>query len=204
MKEDKKEAIIETAERLFSELGYNGTSTRAIATEAGVNMAMLNYYFGSKEGLYKEIFERRFKGFHLLLNSIVGENSSSREKLKKYIDVYVDRTSKQSCFQRLIQYELSLQSRSATTDFIIEGILRNNLELKKIIDEGIANGSFKPVDAELLIATLFGTKYYLTNLHTLASRLFGMDLSDQDTLDKYIKPRLKEHFLRLLESYLLH
>jgi AcrR family transcriptional regulator len=46
---DKKDHILDVAERVFSELGFDGASTRTISGEAGVNMAMLNYYFGSKE-----------------------------------------------------------------------------------------------------------------------------------------------------------
>lgn len=42
-KEDKKEHILNTAERVFAEYGYEGASTRLLAGEAGVNMAMLNY-----------------------------------------------------------------------------------------------------------------------------------------------------------------
>ncbi len=203
MKEDKKELILETAERLFSELGYNGTSTRAIASEAGVNMAMLNYYFGSKEGLYKAIFERKFKGFHQVLVDINEEDISSWDKVKKYVTVYVDRLSTQTCFQKLIQYELSLLSRSVTSDYIIDAMVLNTMELKKIINDGIARKEFRKIDTELLLATLFGTKYYLINFSPIASRVFGQDLSLQSNLDNDIKPRMKAHFISLLEAYLL-
>ncbi|RZL05297.1 MAG: TetR/AcrR family transcriptional regulator, partial [Pedobacter sp.] len=47
-KADKRVNILEAAEKLFSELGYEGASTRQIAKEAGANMSMINYYFGSK------------------------------------------------------------------------------------------------------------------------------------------------------------
>ncbi|HNO01068.1 MAG TPA: TetR family transcriptional regulator, partial [Chitinophagaceae bacterium] len=39
------------AEKLFAEKGYNGTSVRDIAEKAGINLAMVSYYFGSKEKL---------------------------------------------------------------------------------------------------------------------------------------------------------
>jgi AcrR family transcriptional regulator len=58
-KTDKKDHILDVAERVFAELGYDGASTRLISGEARVNMAMLNYYFGSKEGVFLAIFERR-------------------------------------------------------------------------------------------------------------------------------------------------
>lgn len=202
MKEDKKETILDTAERLFSEHGYDGTSTRAIAHEAGVNMAMLNYYFGSKEGLYKAIFERRFKGFHQTLIDLNEENISSWEKLHRYIGLYVDRITRQNCFQRLMQHEIALQQRSGTGEFIRNNLMKNVNELRKIISDGIKNGSFREIDINLTVSTIFGTKYYLSHLSSMASSLMDMDLDDPTVLEEEIKPRLKKHLTCLLDAHL--
>ncbi len=53
--------IIEAANKLFSQRGYAATKTRDIAEEAGVNLALLNYYFGSKENLYKMVVQEKLK-----------------------------------------------------------------------------------------------------------------------------------------------
>lgn len=55
-----RKAIMDAAEDLFSERGFFGTSVRAITTKAGVNLAGVNYHFGSKEALIEEVFRRRF------------------------------------------------------------------------------------------------------------------------------------------------
>ncbi len=54
-----REKILETAERLFAERGFEATSLRHITTEAGVNLAAVNYHFGSKEGLLREVLKNR-------------------------------------------------------------------------------------------------------------------------------------------------
>ena len=51
--------ILDAAERLFADHGYDGVSLRQITTEAGVQLAMVNYHFGSKTGLWERVFERR-------------------------------------------------------------------------------------------------------------------------------------------------
>ncbi len=51
--------ILDAAETLFSEHGLDGVSMRAIAASAGVTLALVNYHFGSKDGLYRAAFERR-------------------------------------------------------------------------------------------------------------------------------------------------
>lgn len=54
-----KELILDAAERLFADEGVEGTSLRQITREAGVNLASVNYHFGSKEGLVEAVFARR-------------------------------------------------------------------------------------------------------------------------------------------------
>jgi AcrR family transcriptional regulator len=56
---DTRERLLDSAERLFAEHGFDATSTRAIIEDAGgANSAAINYYFGSKEGLLREVLDR--------------------------------------------------------------------------------------------------------------------------------------------------
>jgi AcrR family transcriptional regulator len=55
------ERIIDSAERLFSKHGFSDASLRQITEDAGVNLAAVNYHFGSKEDLYKEVLLRRIR-----------------------------------------------------------------------------------------------------------------------------------------------
>ncbi len=54
-----KDELLDSAEKLFAQEGYHGTSVRAITKEAGAHLASINYHFGSKEKLLKEVLERR-------------------------------------------------------------------------------------------------------------------------------------------------
>ncbi len=201
-KMDKKDLILTTAENLFSLHGYDGTSTRSIAMEAGVNLAMLNYYFGSKEGLYKAVLEKRLSGFHQLLASINEEDISSWHKLGKCVDLYVNRIMSQNSFHRLVHREVSLEQRSESGDFICQNMLRNFNEVRKILVEGIENGSFREVDVEFTVASLFGTKYFIVNLVNLTSQMLGMDLRNPQVMENEVKPRVKQHLMDLLNAHL--
>ena len=57
---ETKERILDAAEKLFGNSGFSATSLRDITAEAGVNLASVNYHFGSKEALLGKVFERRF------------------------------------------------------------------------------------------------------------------------------------------------
>jgi AcrR family transcriptional regulator len=56
---ETQDRILDTAERLFAERGIDGVSVRAILAEAGVNAALANYHFGSREGLIDALLRRR-------------------------------------------------------------------------------------------------------------------------------------------------
>ena len=202
---DKKDHILDVAERVFSDLGFDGASTRMISGEAGVNMAMLNYYFGSKEGLFLAIFERKISSFQTLLQNIGNDESiTSWDKLAKCIDNYVDRIIVNNCFQKLINRELSMNKRWELSDKITEILMVNVIELKKILDEGIKNGSFfKDIDTQLVIASIFGTKNYIINTPHISSLLLGHDIRDEKFLEEKLKPRIKIYMKRLLKAYLM-
>ncbi|EHQ27571.1 TetR/AcrR family transcriptional regulator [Mucilaginibacter paludis] len=202
---DKKDHIIDVAEKVFSELGYDGASTRMISGEAGVNMAMLNYYFGSKEGLYLAVFERKISAFRTLLQNIGNDDSiTAWDKMERCIDNYVDRIITNSCFQKLINRELSLNKRTDLTDKMTSILMTNILEFKKIIQEGVDNGLFDAdTDQEFTIMTIFGTKNYIINWPHIASLMIGHDISDEAFLEGNIKPRMKVYMKKLIKSYLV-
>ena len=54
-----KEKLLDAAEKLFARKGYHGTSLRTITREAGVDLALVNYHFGGKQGLFESVIERR-------------------------------------------------------------------------------------------------------------------------------------------------
>ena len=56
---DKREHILIVAEKLFGDHGFDGTSVRDIAQHANVNLAMISYYFGSKEKMLEALLELR-------------------------------------------------------------------------------------------------------------------------------------------------
>ncbi|HOU68526.1 MAG TPA: TetR family transcriptional regulator [Paludibacteraceae bacterium] len=82
MSVDTENKIKEAARKLFREKGYAATRTRNIAEDAGINLALLNYYFKSKEQLFKIIMMEEFeKFFNALFVNINNKEMPLREKL---------------------------------------------------------------------------------------------------------------------------
>ena len=202
---DKKEHILDVAEKVFSELGFDGASTRTISGEAGVNMAMLNYYFGSKEGLFLAVFNRKISSFKNLLQNIGSDDTiSAWDKMEKYIDLYVQRVFNNNCFQKMLYQELAMQRRGDLADQISSILMTNVLELKKIIHDGMDKGEFnKDVDTELVIATIYGTKNFIINAPQLTTAMLGYDIQDDKALEEKLKPRIEAYMKKLLKAYLV-
>ena len=204
---DKRDYILDVAERVFSEKGFDGASTRLISGEAGVNMAMLNYYFGSKEGLFLEIFERKISSFQNIIQNLGNDESMTAwEKTEQYIEMYGEKIVTNNCFQKLLYQEMGMNRRTELADNIRNILMKNVTEVDKILKEGIAKGEFKKdIDIPMVIATLYGTKNYILNTPIdVIALLLGYDIQDDKILEEKFKPRMKAYMKNLLKSYLLN
>jgi len=82
---DGRTQILYEAEQLFAEFGYELTSTRLIAARSGLNMSLINYYFGSKMGMYEEIFKSRLREINSTLQAILACSAPPSEKLNTFL-----------------------------------------------------------------------------------------------------------------------
>ncbi len=91
-----EEKIKAAARKVFHQKGYAATRTRDIAEESGINLALISYYFKSKENLYEIItLETVFKFMHNLAVVFHDESSSFDEKIEQLADRYIDFISKE-------------------------------------------------------------------------------------------------------------
>ncbi|MES2808340.1 MAG: TetR/AcrR family transcriptional regulator [Bacteroidota bacterium] len=202
---DKKDHILDVAERVFSDKGFDGASTRLISGEAGVNMAMLNYYFGSKEGLFLAVFQRKIASFQNILHNLGNDGSMSAwTKMEKYIEMYGDKVVNNNCFQKLLYQEMGMNRGNDLSNNLRDMLLKNVAELEKILKDGITAGEFKEdIDIPMVIATLYGTKNYIINTPMMSSALLGFDINDEESIETKLKPQIKSYMKNLLKAYLL-
>lgn len=90
--EQTRQRILEAAEKLFSVDGYSGVSLRQITGEAGVDLALIKYYFGSKEGLFDAVLASRVdKMSELRLRGLaeIEIKPGSRETVERLLEVFL-------------------------------------------------------------------------------------------------------------------
>lgn len=200
-KPDKRQALMDTAERLFAERGFEAVSVRELAAEAGVNLAMVSYYFGSKEGLFEAIIEHKIPRTRQSLEHLLHSQLSPWEKLSQTIDIYVDRMLSTPTFSRVIMREMSLQQRPEFVRRITEQIGLNMDIIRSFIREGTEKGDFRYVDEELTLATIFGT--ISTMVHSTPLVCAMIKGSDEAYIfSETHRNRLKTHLKAVLQAHL--
>ncbi len=200
----KKETIIESALQLFSTKGFEGTSVREIAADAGVNVAMINYYFGSKEKLFESVVEYRASFLKGFFTDLVNNNSlSAIEKIDIIIDHTIERKLSNAQFHHILHRELSLEHRPQLRDAISDILLKNMDPVKIIIKNGIKDGEFNDVDIELTLTTMLGTVHYLLTSDIMCRKILGKKEGFSPFRDKKLKKRLSDHTKQLMRSHLL-
>src|SRR6266436_627710 len=85
-----RERLLEAAQALFSDQGYAATGTRAIAARAACNVALISHYFGSKEGLLREVIVRGISTAGDELRSLLAARLPAEERLDRLIDYMID------------------------------------------------------------------------------------------------------------------
>jgi len=202
---EKQIQIIEAAEKLFSENGFDGTSVRDIAEEAGVNLAMISYYFGSKEKLMESIFKHRGEHMKLQLESMIrNKELSSLEKLNALIDGFIDKAMKQQSFHKIMTREQMLNT-SGPTSKLIHQLKKTNQELiQQLIKEGQKRGEFKKnIDIPLMMVTMVGTVNQLLTTKHYYREINNLQLSDED-FEKHLRKKLSSHLKFVFKALLTY
>lgn len=146
-----EEKIKQSAEKVFMEKGFFGARTRDIAVEAGINLALLNYYFRSKENLFKIIMEEKLKQFFgFVIDVLRDPNIPLQNKVKVLVNKYTDMLIKLPELPIFVLGELK-----RNPNFFVE-----NLKVKERFQEGVAdflktyNVSSKEELAQIMLSLL--------------------------------------------------
>lgn len=204
MHQDKKDHIITKAIELFAEKGFEGSSIRDLAAKADVNIAMINYYFGTKEKLYEALIEKRVLFMREFIDKVISNSSLSLiEQLNLIIDGFVIRFLSDPLYHRVLQQELLVSKRAHMHQRIIELIIKNAKDVINIIDKGIRNKTFKKADPELIFASILGTISQVMLSKTLCNLLMDKPIAFDPYSDKKIQERLSSHIKQFVHALLI-
>jgi TetR/AcrR family transcriptional regulator len=178
--------ILEAAIRQFSESGLAGARTEQIAEEAGVNKALLYYYFTSKEALYAAAIEAVIEGIRVDSVSVLEAEISAGERIVQVVLRNFDRSYSHPALRSLIQQEMVRLHRGEENRLapMVEKFFRPLwLMMDRVIEDGIASGELVPVDPMQMRSAVLGANlnYFLSA--PLSQLVYGKDPMERGALE---------------------
>ena len=155
-----EEKIKEAARIVFHAKGFSATRTRDIADEAGINLALLNYYFRSKEKLFDIIMQESIFDFMKSLASVINNaDSNLEEKITSIIERYIEQLSRNPEMPLFIMSELKRNPENFMSKHNPKSLLLDSVfskQYQEAVQEGrIANIPFLHFLMNIMGLTIF-------------------------------------------------
>jgi Transcriptional regulator len=187
-----QDKIIDTAVPLFAMKGYAGVSVRELAKAAGVNVALISYYFGGKEKLYSYILSTQFEIVESTVDSIQKKDLAPKDKIHYLLKNLIMLHNKYPYLIRLAIGEI-VNPSAYYDDIIKNGVTKLNHFLRNCIIEGIDSGDFRSDIDPKVVAISFIS---MINFFFLARPLSEDLLPDRDSKMEYYIDHAFENHLR--------
>ncbi|MFT8870792.1 MAG: forespore capture DNA-binding protein RefZ [Sporolactobacillus sp.] len=144
-----KQTIIDAALRLFDMRGFDGTPVRAIAEQAGVNVALVSYYFGGKNGLREWLMTSFFESYLQTLEAAVNAGgSSSAVRLNGVAAALVDYHQAHFALARFVHREMTIDNQ-LVRELMSSYLMKEKFLLLRLMYTTLPEGSTDPIYAEL-------------------------------------------------------
>jgi TetR/AcrR family transcriptional regulator len=188
-----QEALLEAARLLMAEKGLPRVTLREVAERAGVKPALVNYYFGGKQGLLRAVVTEVSQRMLATIREAASVEGSVEERFRALIGAVVGFFAEEPYAPRLIMEQV-LFGEEQMIDAFVEGYARPNLEtMRSLLADGAARGEIREVDPLLLVPTLFGGCVFFFLASPVIQRLFGLD-----SITPELSQRLADHTVEVL------
>ena len=132
-----EQKIKEAARKVFVKKGYDAARTRDIAEEAGVNLALINYYYRSKEFLFDKIILESIDAFRNSLYAMMNDPATSiYEKIRLVVENYYSMFEQNPELPMFIFHELENKNEKIINEINPRGIIHDSVFEKQLIEHG--------------------------------------------------------------------
>ena len=182
--------IKEAAKIVFTRKGMAGARMQEIADEAGINKAMLHYYYRSKEKLFQTIFKEILDGFFPNILEILGSDLTLSEKVKQFVNHYIDAIVTNPSLPLFIFNEMRNHPQQLVLVDDSGALKKLDYQLKKEANQG----NILLISAPQFMANLISMTLFPFLAQPMIMGIFGMD---QESFNKFVilRKTLIPHFI---------
>lgn len=181
-----RSAILRTALEEFAAEGFAGARTEAIAKAAGVNIALLFYYFKNKEQLYGAVLESIFSAWSGKVSPALQGREDPKKKILAYVTAHFGFIAQSPSRQRAVQQEMMRHGRARSPHLrkVVCHYLRPvQRKLAQVVEQGIAAGAFNPMDSEHVFYSIHGLINFYFGISPVVQILTGRNPHSSDCIE---------------------
>ncbi len=189
--------IKEAAKKVFLEKGYEGTTTRDIAREADLNMALLNYYFRSKEKLFTQVYEELAGMYFKELLELMNSPMTLKEKIVAIIENHFEMLVRNMQLGAFLATEFKREPERLCKVLNIEKAFKDNL-LEQQLKEAIGRGEARSIDLKHLLAFIIANVQHPFDTQQLNMQVWNMTQPEYLAFAQRHKELTKEMIINFL------
>jgi AcrR family transcriptional regulator len=194
-----EEKILATAGREFAQFGLAGARVDRIASKAGINKAMIYYYFRSKENLYQTVINRQLSRMRTLAEEIITSETNPEALLLKLAELYQSMFENRENMVPLILREIASGGDRIKKDLKrIMTTQRLGKKVKEIIERGKREGMFRDVDPRQAIISFIGMNLFYLIMEPIVNSVW--DIKDRRKFRKERPREIVDLFLHGIET----
>jgi TetR/AcrR family transcriptional regulator len=182
-----RRAILAAAAAEFANKGLAGARIDAIAASAGVNKALLYYYFQDKESLYGAALEHTFRGLLEELVRILDTDRPVGYKILAYALTHFNYVAAHPHYRRLVQHEMMRAGAGQTHHFekLVQTFFRPLLRrVTEVLEAGVAKGEFRPVEPLQFVHSMIAVVVFYFTAVPVMRAIGGFDPLSPAALDR--------------------
>lgn len=193
--EATKDALIEAAEAIFMEKGFGNTSLSEIAKRAGITKSLIHHYFGSKQGLLREVKTRRFMHYASQQSEMLKNTKPSAELLRASVAFYFDFLRRNPQIVRILAWMFLEQDQDDCFEMDRE-LVRQGVE--KVHDAQAAGQLRSDIDPRFIVFIFLGLCQHWFQDKDHFREKFGTEGLSDDLDEAYLSAMIKIFFEGIL------
>lgn len=173
----QEQVILRAASKIFMSKGYDGARMQEIADEAGINKALLHYYFRSKEQLFQNILRQAFRNFWPTIEPVIASDKSDIHKvIKAIVEGYINMVEKMPYLPNFIIGEIN-RDPGKVAELIRESGVKPQMVIL-FFKNAMAKGEIVTMDPRELIIYIIGLCVFPVVSRPLTGQLLYDNVDD--------------------------
>ncbi|NTW49909.1 MAG: TetR/AcrR family transcriptional regulator [Chlorobiales bacterium] len=201
MSKDKvtEDRIFEAARMAFHRSGFDGARMQEIADEAGINKALLHYYFRSKDKLFEAVLHDAMTRIGPKMFEVLDSDMPLEEKVKAFVERYIDTVMENPYLPGFIIHEMHCNTERFKS-FVADKRFIKLGKLKKQLQDGVDEGKYRPISAEQFFLNMFGLCAFPFVAKYAMQAFLGINDRDYQKLLQERKKEVPEFILNTLRK----